>query len=369
MSLGAHKILQTLFSHGLISQELNSSGFAWESSTERELQTASYAIFISMLIHLLVIALWQGFNISVNKVEEQNIEVRLIRETVQPRIVPESQAEEKEPLEPTLNRASKSTATKVETHRKGEVSAVVPKPSVTKQEKKLQKKSPTQQTKDLDNSSSASKIVAKKELKKDNSPKLEPILSLGANELQRSLNKVAKQGNRAESSRDNSLRAETDYTPFRRSLSPAVSGRIGSPDYLPTIQDGEINLLNAKADRYAVFVRRVALQVFGILRRMSWSSLSSSQISRLQEFSEVRAIISPKGELIRVEYGASSGLAEFDSLLNEAVKLGAWDKNPPSGAQMPDGNIHFVFRARSWSRLSPSGIGEQRWLLLSSGLL
>ena len=342
MSADTHKILQH---------------YDWASSVDRDLRSSLYALLLSMLIHILAIIVWQNFEFSVPKFDDKKIEVRIINEPKPPRIVPESQALEQEPTEPTLNRASKSTATKIETHRKGDTPAIAPPQQVDKIPTRT-KPQPQPKTK-----------VQEKQAAKVEQAKVDPILSLGSSDLLRSLNGIVKQGKQSNSDSENSLRPEVDYTPFRRSLSPAVSGRIGSPDYLPTIQDGEINLLNAKADRYAVFVRRVALQVFGILRRMSWSSLTGHQISKLQQFSEVRAIISPDGKLLKVEFGGSSGVAEFDSLLNEAVKLGAWDKNPPKGAQMPDGNIHFVFRARSWSRLSPSGIGEQRWLLLSSGLL
>ncbi len=42
--------------------------------------------------------------------------------------------------------------------------------------------------------------------------------------------------------------------PFKSSLlSELTSGRAGSPDYLPKVQDGDVTLLNAKADRHAVF--------------------------------------------------------------------------------------------------------------------
>ena len=42
----------------------------------------------------------------------------------------------------------------------------------------------------------------------------------------------------------------------------ADPGRRGSPDYLPNVRDGNVTMLNAKADRFAPFVRRVGLRVF-----------------------------------------------------------------------------------------------------------
>ena len=43
-------------------------------------------------------------------------------------------------------------------------------------------------------------------------------------------------------------------------------GNSGSTDYLPNLPDGDITLLNTKADHFAVFVRRVAARVFAALR-------------------------------------------------------------------------------------------------------
>jgi hypothetical protein len=46
----------------------------------------------------------------------------------------------------------------------------------------------------------------------------------------------------------------------RRPLHPA--GPVGSLDYLPDVREGDITLLNTKAEMFAPFVRRVALRVF-----------------------------------------------------------------------------------------------------------
>lgn len=147
------------------------------------------------------------------------------------------------------------------------------------------------------------------------------------------------------------------------------SGRGGTPDYLPNVQDGDVTLLNAKADRHAVFVRRVALQVFGSLRRQSWREIPYGEVSRIREFARVRARMALNGKLVDVEILESSGSETFDRLVSAAAQESCWDQNPPREAAAADGTIQFVFEARTWARGRESGPREQRWLLLGTGLL
>ena len=161
-----------------------------------------------------------------------------------------------------------------------------------------------------------------------------------------------------------------NYVPFNRNtLSAAFSQTPGTHDYLPNVPDGEITLLNAKANKFAVFVRRVALQVFGQLRTSSWSRLPYAEVVRLNEFATVEAVMSREGKLLRVVLNESSGSLAFDKILKDSANSGAWDQNPPAGVIAEDGNIHFVFQAKTWARGAQDGITEQRWLLLGTGLL
>lgn len=159
------------------------------------------------------------------------------------------------------------------------------------------------------------------------------------------------------------------YTPFRPSSAGALFSRRGTPDHLPTVQDGEVTLLNAKADRHAVFVRRVALQVFGALRQLSWSEVPFERIRGANDFVTVYATMSNTGKLLKVELRDSSGSVSFDQVAVQAAERGTWDQNPPETAQTADGTIRFVFKAKSWSRRIGEMNQEQRWLLLSTGLL
>lgn len=152
----------------------------------------------------------------------------------------------------------------------------------------------------------------------------------------------------------------------------AFIGSAGVSDHLPSLPDGDITLLNAKANTYAGFVRRVAVQVFGQLKSKGWERLSAGELRALSDFTTVEAVLSPKGDLIKTVIIGSSGSVSFDTVVNQSAASGARDPNPPPGARASDGNIHFIFKARSWSQVAVSqrsGLpSERRWLLLATGL-
>lgn len=149
-------------------------------------------------------------------------------------------------------------------------------------------------------------------------------------------------------------------------------GSAGVSDHLPSLPDGDITLLNAKANTYAGFVRRVAVQVFGQLKSKGWERLSAGELRALSDFTTVEAVLSPEGNLLRTVIISSSGSPSFDTVVNQSAAAGARDPNPPPGARASDGNIHFIFKARSWSQVGVSprnGLpSERRWLLLATGL-
>jgi TonB family protein len=166
----------------------------------------------------------------------------------------------------------------------------------------------------------------------------------------------------------------SDYQAFSRppGSGAAFFGSAGISDHLPNLPDGDITLLNAKANIYASFVRRVAIQVFTQLRSQGWERLSAQQIRQLTGFATVEAVLTPDGKFIRAAIIESSGSDAFDGVLHTSASKGASDPNPPPGAKAKDGNIHFIFKARSWSQIGVSRRSgapvEQRWLLLATGL-
>lgn len=166
----------------------------------------------------------------------------------------------------------------------------------------------------------------------------------------------------------------SNYAAFSRppGSGAAFLGAGGVNDHLPSLPDGDITLLNAKANTYAGFVRRVAIQVFTQLRTQGWEQLSRREIQQLQDFTTVEAVLSPTGKFIRLQLIGGSGSVSFDSVVKLSVESGAQDPNPPEGARAADGNIHFIFKARSWAAAAfnpRSGAPvEQRWILLATGL-
>lgn len=173
---------------------------------------------------------------------------------------------------------------------------------------------------------------------------------------------------------ENSATLLSAYEPFSRPSGSGARflGTSGSNDYLPSLPDGDITLLNAKANRYAVFVRRVATQVFTALRTQGWEMLRAGDIRAVTRFSMVEATLSPRGALLNVAIRSGSGSQRFDALVHSAAQSGARDSNPPAGALASDGNIHFIFQAQSWVEVVPGARTgfptERRWLLLGTGL-
>lgn len=197
-------------------------------------------------------------------------------------------------------------------------------------------------------------------------------LKLDSKNLFSDFNKnIVKQNNRLNTNQKSSQ--VLNYKPFSR---PTGSGArflesFGSSMYLPNLPDGDLTLLNTKAEHFAVFVRRVATRIFSELRQSGWESLNAMDIKNINSFTEVEATMSLKGKILKIELLSSSGSFEFDNILQKAIKASGNDSNPPSSAKLDDGNIHFLFQAKSWSRnaMTPNGmIGEQRWLFLSTGL-
>lgn len=160
----------------------------------------------------------------------------------------------------------------------------------------------------------------------------------------------------------------SDYQPFGSSLFiPGNSA--GSPDLLPDVPDGEMTMLNAKAERFAVFVRRVAQQVFGQLRLSNWSQLSAGEVRQIGDFAKIHAIMSPEGNFVKLWIENSSGSTRFDKVVTNSIEKGLDDRNPPASARSDDGNYHFIFISRTWTRMLGERMKEQRWILLGTGLL
>lgn len=146
------------------------------------------------------------------------------------------------------------------------------------------------------------------------------------------------------------------------------SGPIGSLDFLPDVREGDITLLNTKAEVFAPFVRRVAMRVF----QNFWISLKRDLFTSglpTTETVEAEAVMSPAGEMIAFNVNQRSARISLasDRRLQQACNDAFFDRNPPPGARAKDGNIHFIFRTGIESQPTPRGpVG---WLQMEAGLL
>jgi hypothetical protein len=124
----------------------------------------------------------------------------------------------------------------------------------------------------------------------------------------------------------------------------ADPGPRGSTDYLPNVREGNVTMLNAKADKFAPFVRRVGLRVFqGFsmeFKRMVTSGATMDGTDSVQ----VEAVMSRDGKRVDVVLRQHDGPLGTDRvLLANLDDRMFFDENPPADAVAADGRIHFVF--------------------------
>ncbi len=139
------------------------------------------------------------------------------------------------------------------------------------------------------------------------------------------------------------------------------TGPTGTLDYLPDVREGDITLLNTKAEVFAPFVRRVALRVF---QNLLISLRKEVDGQSAMEHVQAEAIMDPRsGEMIRftiTERSARVSLAS-DRRLHQACIVGFFDRNPPPGARAADGNIHFLLISELESVPTPRGVNYRAY--------
>ncbi len=135
-----------------------------------------------------------------------------------------------------------------------------------------------------------------------------------------------------------------------RAVAPAaptwsLPGPAGTLDHLPSIQRGDVTLLNTKANVFAPFVRRVGERVFQhlIIRQRR---LEIEQILSAREYVKMRVLLDPQGRLRSVTLEGQSGSATMDRTLADALDTAAFDNNPPRAAANTNGDYEFLFQAR-----------------------
>ncbi len=146
------------------------------------------------------------------------------------------------------------------------------------------------------------------------------------------------------------------------------SGPIGTLDFLPDVREGDITLLNTKAEIFAPFVRRVAVRVFqnfliSLKRDLVGAALATT------ETVEAEVVMDSAGEMIAFNVNRRSARISLasDRRLQQACNDGFFDRNPPPGARAKDGTIHFVFQTIVQIAPTPRGAGS--WVQMAAGLL
>jgi len=152
----------------------------------------------------------------------------------------------------------------------------------------------------------------------------------------------------------------------------ADPGRRGAPDYLPNVREGNLTMLNAKADRFAPFVRRVGLRVFQGFSMEFKSQIISGAVPAGKDNVQVEAVMSRDGKRMDVYLRQHNGDLSADRVLlgNLNDKI-FFDENPPAEAVAADGRIHFVFALDAVVSYDDRSGGRQRgaqWVM-GAGLL
>lgn len=123
-------------------------------------------------------------------------------------------------------------------------------------------------------------------------------------------------------------------------------GMRGSFDNVPDVAQGNLTMLNTKADRFAPFVRRVGTRVFQNLLIFQRQNLEPSDIIAATDLVTVRVTLDAKGRLKGFEVDDHSGSMAVDQTLIDALKQAAFDDNPPKAAANAQGEYEFVFQAQ-----------------------
>jgi len=164
----------------------------------------------------------------------------------------------------------------------------------------------------------------------------------------------------------------TERNDLLRHGDPWKQGGVGgSLDFLPAVRDGDVTMLNTKADQFAPFVRRVAVRVFESFWILLRRSVGGGVAQSVEEAATIEAVMDKKGNLVALnakDRSLNAALAT-DRNLQEAIRQAFFDRNPPNGAEANDGKIHFVFDVRVALRVDPGrGVAGYR-ALFGAGLL
>lgn len=136
-------------------------------------------------------------------------------------------------------------------------------------------------------------------------------------------------------------------------------GMRGSFDNVPDVAQGNLTMLNTKADRFAPFVRRVGTRVFQNLLIFQRQNLEASDIIAATDIVTARVTLDANGRLKNVEVDDHSGSMAVDQTLTDALRQAAFDDNPPKAAANANGEYEFVFQAQLLAGVGPGPRGQE----------
>jgi hypothetical protein len=259
-------------------------------------------------------------------------------------VSPSDEGEEKEPANTRLLSDRNNTVKEEMVHR-GEPAAGNPEtkqqPAETK--RKVEVKRPRQEAKpDVAGGSAAEPSGARSQIAA--LPKLDQLLPSSEEMIREGVVRPDESGSAKPAPEQ---QASVERKDLLRHGDPWGTGGLhgGTMDFLPTVHEGDITLLNTKADLFAPFVRRVAARVFEHLQIALRQAAQRASGGSGREYAQVEAVMSKSGQLMStrlVERGSNTTLAADRELLSVTKPDIFFDSNPPSGAEAADGNIHFI---------------------------
>ena len=111
----------------------------------------------------------------------------------------------------------------------------------------------------------------------------------------------------------------------------------------PNLPQGQFTLLNAKSFKYAGFIRRVGQRVFDQMLGQIYSrGFAASIPTGAQGYAIVETIMNTRGEQLSTRIFKLEGEPAYAEAARAAMVRGAWDLNPPAGVEAEDGLIHWV---------------------------
>jgi hypothetical protein len=253
-------------------------------------------------------------------------------------VSPSEQGEEKEPANTRLL-SDRNNTVKEETVHRGEPAAGNP-----------EAKAPAPQHPPANGQAERQELKRKAQPQHDGShtqvaalPKLDQLLPQPGDLIREGLAQPERQAAAPPAQQQ----ASTQHPDLLRHGEALRSGGLhsGSLDYLPGVRESDLTLLNTKAERFAPFVRRVAIRVFQHLEIALKQAFGGGAVGSGREYAIVEALMSKDGQMLSVrlvERQSDTSLAAYRVLLDATRPETFFDANPPPGAEGNDGKIHFV---------------------------